>query len=355
MNHDCTPSPTVYIGKVPVGDNYPTVFMAEVGTFFNQDIELAKEFLHAAVEAGVQVFKTEILHNADVCLKGTGLSHEYNHAGGKHVEDYRALVERKVVPLKDYRKIFQLCHDLDIPVVASVYDLEGIDFLKAEKGSAIKIARDNINNVPLIRYAAKSGLPIILDAGGTYLDEVAFAVRLIRNAGGNDIIVNLHPAANPAPAQAHNLRVISLYKQAFDIPVGLSCHYRGDEILYVAVGQGLNLIEKGIFDDPDKIEQDIVSALDVRDLKSVVQKVRNCWMALGKGQPQVKEPRDLSTRKGLVALADIAQGETLNHANVGYAWPPLGISVEYWDTVMNKTAQKAIPKNQIISWADIKF
>jgi len=116
-----------------------------------------------------------------------------------------------------------------------------------------------------------------------------------------------------------------------------------------------NLIEKGIIDDPDKVEQDIVSALHIKDLKEVVQKVHNCWLALGKDQPQVKEPRDLSTRKGLVAKKDIAAGEKFTNNNIGFAWPPLGISVELYDIITGKTARKAIKKNQIISWLDIKF
>ena len=154
----------VYIGKIPVGDGYPTVFMAEIGTFFNQDIGLACEYLRRAVEAGAPVVKTEILHDPEVCLKDSGLLHEYTHSKGLTIEEYRSLIERKVVSFDKYEKIFDYCCELNVPYVASVYDIKGIDFFVDIGGAAVKIARNNINNTPLIRHAARTNLPIIFES-----------------------------------------------------------------------------------------------------------------------------------------------------------------------------------------------
>ena len=342
----------VNIGGVMVGDDFPVVFVAEIGTFFNKDIYLAIEFLEAAVEAGAQIFKTEILHTPDVCLKDTGLQTCYKHAHGETEEDYRSLIERKVIPLDDYHRLFEHCRKLCIPFISSVYNMQGVDFMVQEGGAGIKFARDNINNISLIRYAAKTGLPLIFDAGNVYFYEIARAVETARAAGSTGIIVNHHPAANPAPAKVHNLRVIQTYKKALKVPVGLACHYRGDEILYVAVGAGLNLIEKGIVDDPDKEEQDLVSAAKLSEVKNIVEKVYNCWLALGKDLPQIKEPRDYSSWKCMVANRNIRKGEKLTIENIGFAFPPNGISVEYWDIVENKKARREIMKNEVIAWSD---
>jgi len=50
----------VNIGGVMVGDVYPTVLVAEIGTFFNKDIELATSYLKAAVEAGAPIFAENV-------------------------------------------------------------------------------------------------------------------------------------------------------------------------------------------------------------------------------------------------------------------------------------------------------
>jgi len=345
----------VKIGSVMVGDGYPTVFVAEVGTFFNKDVDLACSYLQTAIEAGAPVLKTEILHDPDVCLKNTGLLHEYRHARGSKVEDYRQLIERKVVSLDGYRKIFDFCKRSGVPFVATVYDLDGVDFLVEIGGAAIKIARDNINNVPLIRHAARTGIPIIFDAGITYLDEVAHAVRLAQAEGADGVIVNHHPGANPAPPEVHNMRVMKTYKDALRVPVGLSCHYRGDEMLYLAVGMGANLLEKGVVDNPDRIDQDLVSAARLSEVKQIIQKVNNCWAAIGQFPARHKEPRDLSVRKGLLAKCPIAEGEVFGLNNVRFSWPPIGISVEYWDVIAGNQAVRPLNTHDVIRWSDVRF
>lgn len=349
------PVAPVNIGGVMVGDGYPTAVVAEIGTFFNKDIELGRSYLKAAVGAGAPLFKTEILHDPDVCLKDSGLLHEYRHAAGSKVEVYREVIERKCNPLGEYRRLFDLCKELGVPFVATVYDPEGIDFLVEVGGAAIKIARDNINNVPLIRHAARTGFPIIFDAGIVYFDEVARAVRLAQFEGAGGVIVNHHPGANPASPEVHNMRIMQTYKEALRIPVGLACHYRGDEILYLAVGMGANLLEKGVVDDPDRIEQDLVSAARLSELKEIIRKVNNCWRAIGQAPARYKEPRNLSVRKGLVARLDIAEGEAFGFENLRFAWPPIGISVEYWDLVVGNRSTRSIKANEVIRWSDIRF
>ena len=74
-------SSEVNLGGIPVGDKHPVVFMAEFSTFFNQDIELAFSYIQKAVAAGVDVIKSEVLHDPNVCLR-TDLIHHYNHAKG---------------------------------------------------------------------------------------------------------------------------------------------------------------------------------------------------------------------------------------------------------------------------------
>jgi sialic acid synthase SpsE len=345
---------TVHIGKVPVGDDHPVALMAEIGTFFNRDIALARDYLAQVATAGVPLFKTEILHDAGVCLRASGLNITFSHATGKQVESYRALIERKTVPLADYARLFAECRGHGIPFVASVYDFEGVDFLVREGGAALKIARHNMAHLPLIEYCAKTRLPVIFDAGLVYLDELSRAVRIAQSEGA-PVIINHHPGPNPTPAGRQNLRVMQTWKQTFDVPVGLSCHYRGDEILYAAVGLGANLIEKGVVDDNARIEQDVVSALNLSELKSFHDKLLNCSASLGSRFPQIAEPRDLNTRKGLVAHRAIAESEVLGFDNCGFAWPPLGVKSEHWELVAGRHAARALAEGEVIRWEDVRF
>lgn len=352
MDHDTN---TVMLGAVPVGDGHPAVFMAEIGAFFNKDVGLALEYLHAARDAGVDVFKTEVLHDPDICLSGTDRTYTYSHGHGRTTEDLRAIVERKVLDLDAYSRLFEECRRLDMPYVCSVFDIEGIDFLAGEGCAGIKFSRDNIDNVGMIHYAARTGIPLFLDAGNVYLDELALAVRTARTAGAKDIIINLHPAANPAPPGRHNLRLCGTYKKMFKTPVGLACHYRGDEILYAAVGCGVNILEKGIDRNPDREELDLVSAEPLSRLAETVRKVKACSEALGSDIPVVHEPRDKTFWRGMAAKHDIAAGEELDLRNIGFCMPPLGLASGHWDLVQGCKAACDIPKGKPITWSDIIF
>ena len=345
----------VSVGGLMVGDGHPPLFVAEIGTFFNKDLDLAEAYLRAIADADAPMFKTEILHDPDVCLKDVDLLHEYQHATGRTTEVYRKLIERKCNPLSAYRRLFDLCKRLGVPFIATVYDLTGIDFLVETGAAGIKVARDNINNVPLIRHAARTGLPVILDAGVVHLHEVAFAVRLAQASGAGGVIVNHHPGRNPATPDAHNLCMIENYKQTLGIPVGLACHYRGDEILYAAAALGVNLIEKGVVDDPDRADQDLVSAARLDELRQIVRKVHHCWQAIGQSPLCHPEPRDLSVRKGLVAATPIRAGETFDASNMRFAWPPVGVSVEHWDVVLGNRAMRDLEPNEPIQWGDVHF
>ena len=337
-----------------VGDGHPVVFMAETSTFFNKDVDLAMSYIKAASDAGVQIFKSEVLHDPEVCLRDTGLLFKYNHANGSHTEDWRQIIERKVVPLEGYRRIYEYCRGLGIPFVASVYDIEGIDFLVDVGASAIKIPRDSINNVPLIRYAGRTGLPVIFDAGIAYFDEVAGAVKTAQDAGAGGVVVNHHPGANPAPPEAHHMRLMQTYKEALGVPVGLSCHYRGDDMMCLAIGMGANLLEKGVVDDPDRIELDLVSATRLSELPETLARVNACWKAIGEAPARHKEPRDLSTRKGLATKRRVLRGEILGYDNLRFVFPAIGISVAHWDQVAGTRAARDIEANEVIRWDDLR-
>ena len=126
-------------------------------------------------------------------------------------------------------------------------------------------------------------------------------------------------------------------------------------MVYLAVALGASFIEKGVFDNPDAVEQDIVSALVVSRLARVVKKMKDCWTALGDGQIRGTENRDESTWKGLVAKKDIKKGDVLDKQSLGFAWPPVGISVENWDLVCGKKAATGIKKNSTIDWTMVNL
>ena len=330
-------------------------FLPDIGTFFNQDINLALDLINQLAQAKVSVLKGEILHSADICLAGDTIEKYYNSANNTMVkENYRALIERKVVSLDDYRLIFDHARAQSMAIILSVYDEQGADFAKEIGCMAIKIASANITHQPLIEYIAAKQLPMILDTGHSTLEEVLRAVSWARDAGNYDLLIEHSPPAPPNDVKLHNLRFMQPMGQAAGTPFGLSDHHNGDEMLFAATAMGAIILEKGVCPNNMAAEQDGAHAMPINQVAQTIEKINNIASALGNGYRELPRYRaKYHSRMGLVAKVDIAQGQCLSLANVSFAFPALGIATEYWSEVQGVKTSRDITAKSVINWCDI--
>jgi sialic acid synthase SpsE len=344
----------IKINGIEISKDQNVFFVAETGAFFSKDLSVALDYLDMSIEAGVDAFKTEILHSPDVVYKSAKINVQYQTSNRIITEDYREFIKGKVLSLDEYSRIFEKGSSSHIPMIATVFDKIGVDFLIEHKAGAIKISNNNVHNKPLIQYATSSNLPLIIDLGNVPLWKAMRALNWVRDMKG-EVMFNYHPGCNPAPANLHNLSIIRSLQSQLRTPIGLSCHYIGDEILYAAIGAGVSLIEKGVDMNPDRDEADLVSAAAFDDLSMIVKKCKNASMAMGKEVLPVDESRLDKVRTTLSASRFIKRGELINQNNVNYSWPPIGISPEYWDFIENSPASVDIQPGDPIKFSDVEF
>ena len=347
---------TLKIKDKTIGDGFRTVFMAELNSAFDQNIEEGKRMIKAASEAGSDFLKAEILRSTDIVLNdGSEYTYKFGFNGKQKTEKWYDIIKRKVNSLDFYKEMFEYSRSLGLEFVVSVYDLKSVEFLADMKAAAIKIPTSNINHLPLIQASSESGIPIIFDTGNSYMSEIGRAINWAEKYGAKGIIINHHPGASPAPAEIHNLNIMKTYKKAFGVPVGLSCHYMGDEILYTAIGMGANVLEKPISFNPSKADIDAIFALDIKDLKNVIQKIKSSWMSIGEIHRGYMPERILQQEKGIVANRDLQEGCKINVGNFNFAFPCKGISVEDWSKVAGKRLISSIKNGVPLKWSDVNF
>jgi sialic acid synthase SpsE len=346
---------TVHLGDVAVGADHPTLFLPEIGLYFRQDIGQARESIQKVRDAGCKVIKGEIAHTAEIVLKD-GYIYQYETHTEKRARPYREIIEEIVLPMSTWYELWGACHDLGLTSIISAYDKIAVDFVKDVGGGCIKISSNNVVNVPLIRHAAKTGLPLIIDTGKASLEEVARALDTARDAGCDGIIVNHAPEGHPAKAADHNLRIIETYSSAFDCPIGLADHYRGEEIMYAAAALNYSVIEKPVVPVPEQIDVDAPWTMRIDDIADVRKKIEACWRARGMTfrPKRYAAKSDHPARMGLVTARSIRAGETLDESNVRFAWPRHGISVYDWDLVAGATFTHDIGPDTPIYWNDVQ-
>lgn len=331
-------------------------FFPDIGTFFNNNIQIALDLIDQISASNLKVLKTEILHDPSVCLD-TDYDERYYDIDTKtfKLERYKSLINRKCVSLSEYERIFDHARKHSMEIVPSVYDRAGADFALKHGSIAIKIASSNIINLTLIDYVSRLGLPVIIDTGHSSIEEIASAVSVCKENKNQDVYVLHSPPAPPAHVSQQNLRFMTTIGKSLGLPFGLSDHHFGEEMLIAAAALGASIVEKGVMPDNISVDQDVSHALSISELKEVYSKVRNVADALGTGVRNLSPNRQMyHSRPCLYAIRDIDIGEALSDKNVGTAFPLIGIPANHIYTVLDMKATKTILKGSAINWSDLK-
>lgn len=343
---------SIRFGSREIGDGFPPLFVAELGTCHNGSVEVAKVNATAAVAAGADCVKTELFYETEIAHPSARKTYEIR---GRHYEC--SLIDHMrecQLTLPQHREIKEHVDTLGVPFMATAHDFERVDFMVDIGAEAVKIASPDIVHVPLIRYAAKSGLTLFLDTGGAYQHEVEMAVRIARDAGCERLVVNHNPAGHPAPAERHDLRIIQRFKELFGCPVGIADHYDGYEMAPLAVAVGANVVEKPVSEDRFIEKCEHIWAVSRADLPAFVASLRTAWLALGHTERQGTGLRMESPhRVALVANRKLAAGEAISLDTVRFGKPRLGIGVEHWDLVEGWHLLRPLEEGAYVQWTDI--
>jgi sialic acid synthase SpsE len=352
------------IGQYDLSPDCPPLFFAEIGSYFNGDVALAAQMITSILDAQQRVpeqpvaLKTEILNDPEICLPGDTMETYASKDGRTRQENYRELIERKVVSLEAYAQLFKLATDRKVPLVVSIYDFVATDFAVKHGAAALKIPSSNLVHIPLIRHAAGKGLPLVIDTGRATIGEVHRAVATARAAGCEDIVIQHSPDGHPALPKAHNLRILQTYLTTFGLPVGLSDHHVGLEALYLSIALGATVLEKGVHVAAEELDQDISHSAAIDDLPRILRSVQESWQAMGKParNPTTKIEGVIGTsqRQCFVAKQDLKPGDVISFDTVRFAFPCKGIPVEHWDLVAGWELTSPVTAGSPLQWHNVQ-
>ncbi len=345
---------TIEVGEICIGGDSPPLFLADIGTYFNQDLARGKRLIDDIADCGLRFVKGEVLHDAGVCLD---CDLEEVITDGKAritTERYRDVIERKVLPLSSYDELFSHARRRGLGLAVSVYDDTGIAYAIEIGAEILKVASSNIVHKPLIERIARTGRPTIIDTGRAALGEILRAVQWFVNAGGSALIVEYSPPAPPVPVSMQGIRFIETLRTVFQCPIGLSDHHAGEEMLYAAIAIGAAVLEKGVCPNDLDREQDRAHALAVRELGDVVRKCSNVHMGMGNTVPELRAPQPPHpARMGLIARRDLERGDVLTEREIGFAFPAVGVAVEDIDRVLGWRVRNGVRAGCPIRWTDL--
>lgn len=330
-----------------------TLIIAEAGVNHNGSLDIAKQLVDEAVDAGVDIIKFQTF-KADKLVSKDAKKAEYQKQNiGDGDDSQYQMLKKLELSESDHQELVAYCHQKGIRFWSTAFDIESIDFLHSLGLGLWKIPSGEITNYPFIKKIALLHEPVIMSTGMCDEDDIRNALDvLLKNGLTKDQITILHCNTQyPTPMKDVNLKAMLTIKHDFETAVGYSDHTRGIEVPIAAVALGAEVIEKHFTLDRNMAGPDHKASLEPQELKAMVQAIRNIESALGTGIKQVSESErgNISVaRKSIVASTYIKKGETLTDSNLSVKRPGTGISPMLWETVVGTKATKDYqPDDQI--------
>lgn len=289
----------IRIKNKKIGASSPVFIIAEIGTNHNGDFNLARSLIRAAAKTGVDAVKFQIVSPDESYARGSVSYKIFKKA----YLSYAALKRLKHEAQKKGLIFF-----------ATAGDLTSLDLMIQLKVPAIKISSGCMTHTVLLRKAAKTGLPVIISTGMSYLREVEDAVRELEQNKAKGIAILHCVSQYPAKDENLNLTVISNLRTKFPYPIGYSDHSTSNLASFLAVGLGAKVIEKHFtLDNKMKGPEHCFSA-DPLMMKDLVFGIRSIEKMLGSGKKapsKCEEESRSGFRRYVVFAKDLKSGSLL--------------------------------------------
>lgn len=329
----------------------PPYVIAEMSANHNGSIKNAEAIIAAAKQAGADAVKIQTYKPDTITLDAD--SEEFMVRGG--VWDGRRLFdlyEDAHMPWEWHKPLFDFAREVGITIFSTPFDTTAVDLLEDLNTPAYKIASFEAVDLPLIRYVASTGKPMIISTGMANGEEIAEAIDSARAGGCRELAILHCVSGYPAPAEDYNLRTIPEMMSRYGVMTGLSDHTLDNTTAIAAVALGAVIVEKHFTLNRNGGGPDDSFSLEPDDLTALCLSTKVAWSALGRitFERKKSEQGNLKFRRSLYSVADIQPGETFTSANVRSIRPGFGLAPKHLDHVLGKTADKFIARGTPISW-----
>lgn len=332
--------------------NGRTYIVAELSANHGGSIETAKETIKVIHEAGADAVKLQTYTPDTITLD---CDNEYFQITQGTIWDgttLHKLYQTAYTPWEWHEELYAYARDLGLDIFSSPFDPTAVDLLESLDNPIYKVASFEIMDLPLIKYMAEKGKPMVISTGVATLGEIQEALDTCRAVGNHDITLLKCTSSYPAPYEDMNILTIPNMREIFGVDVGLSDHSMGTTVALGAVALGANFIEKHVILDKSVDSADAAFSMDMEEFKRLVDEIRILELALGEISYDLTE-KQISSRehsRSLFVVRDIEAGEEISPDNVRSIRPGYGLAPKYTDEVMGKRAKKKIAKGTPLAW-----
>lgn len=335
--------PAISIAGRRISANDPPYVIAELSANHNGRLDTALKLVGEAKLAGAGAVKLQTYRPDTITLDCD--SDEFRIKGG--LWDGKTLHELYAeahMPWAWHAPLFEHARKLGITIFSSPFDRTAVDLLEDLGAPAYKIASFEVVDLPLIRYVARTGKPMIISTGMADAEEIAEAVDAAKAAGCAELAVLHCVSGYPAPPEDYNLSTIPDMMRRFGLVTGLSDHTLDNTTAIASVALGAAIIEKHFTLDRGGGGPDDSFSLEPQGMAELCRGARTAWDALGRVDYGRKssETGNAQFRRSLYFVRDLKAGELITEDAIRSVRPGFGVAPKFLDSIVGRKAARDV-------------
>ena len=342
--------PSISIDGRVVGPDYSPYIIAELSANHNGNLETALKIIEEAKKAGADAVKLQT-YTADTITLDCD-SEEFQIRGGLwDGKTLYQLYQEAHMPWEWHKPLFEYAHKLGITIFSSPFDNTAVDLLEDLNAPAYKIASFEAVDLPLIKYVASTGKPMIISTGMADAEEIQEAIDAAYEGGCKELAILHCVSGYPAPAEDYNLCTIPDMMQRFGLVTGLSDHTLDNTTAIASVVMGASIIEKHFTLDRSGGGPDDSFSLEPAELAALCRDSKTAWAALGKVDYGRKssEQGNSKFRRSLYFVKNLKAGDVITECAVRSVRPGFGLEPKHLDKIIGQRVTQDVGINTPVS------
>jgi pseudaminic acid synthase len=337
-----------------IGPSHPPYVIAELSANHNGSLDAAFRIIDAAARAKADAVKIQT-YTADTITLNSPRP-EFQITEGKWAgQSLYQLYQSAFTPWDWHPALFDHARSRGITMFSSPFDPTAVDLLEDLNAPAYKIASFEAVDLPLIRYAASTGKPLIISTGMADADEIAEAIQAARDAGCKDLAILHCVSGYPAPAADYNLRTLPDMIARFGLVTGLSDHTLDNTTAIAAVALGASILEKHMTEDRNGGGPDDSFSLEPAEFAALCGAAHTAWAALGGVDYGRKssERANVVFRRSLYYVKALKVGDLVTPDAIRSVRPGYGAAPKHWDAIVGRRVTRDIEAETPVSLKDL--
>jgi len=333
----------IAINNRKIGQKYPPYVIAEMSANHNGDINNAYKIIDMAKASGADAVKLQT-YTPDTLTIDSDLSDFQLTEGLWAGQSLYELYKGAYMPWEWHQPLFEYAKKVGITIFSSPFDNTAVDLLEDLNTPAYKIASFEAVDLPLIKYVAQTGKPMIISTGMADTQEIQEAIEAAREGGCKELAILHCVSGYPAPATDYNLRTLADMQSKFGLVTGLSDHTIDNTTAITSVALGTSIIEKHVTLDRNGGGPDDSFSLEFEELKDLCTGSKTAWESLGQVDYGRKssEQANVKFRRSLYFVKDIKAGELITDEHVKSIRPGYGLQPKFIENIIGKMSIKEI-------------